>query len=129
MAQAGPFGLIKNGNPMKINAFISFIFITIIAHFVTWLQINSQFLNPKFKYSAFLLLLGIPISWLWIKSTGFGVSAFDGKFWPQRLIAFSIGIILYTILTGYFFGEKFDLKSAVCLALAFAIVGIQVLWK
>jgi hypothetical protein len=109
---------------------ILFLVLAALAHLAVWLQINSQFINDKFKASnPWMLLMGIPISWLWMKATEYGVNSFDGKFWPQRLIAFSIGIVLYTLLTHYVFGERFDLKSGICLALALVIVGIQILWK
>ena len=109
---------------------ILFLILSFLAHFLVWLQLNLQFLNEKVKaHSWWLLLAGIPISWLWIKATQYGVESFDGKFWPQRLVAFSVGIVLYTILTHYFFGEKFDAKSLTCIALAFTIVGIQIFWK
>lgn len=109
---------------------VIFAFMCLLAHFAVWMQLNAQFINEKYKSSNYwMLLLGIPISWLWMKATQKGVEAFDGKFWPQRLIAFSIGIVLYTVLTHYFFAEKFDLKSATCIFLAFSIVCIQIFWK
>lgn len=115
---------------MKNIYFLYFIGFTIIAHFGVWFQVNGQFLNLKLKNPLiFFVLLGLPISYLWIKSTQYGVTSFDGKFWPQRLIAFSIGITIYTIMTHYVFHEKFDLKSFICLLLAFMIVAIQILWK
>jgi hypothetical protein len=115
---------------MKIQELLLFILFTTAAHIIVWFQNNAQFLDSKFKLSTFwLLLIGVPVSWLWIKSTQNGVAFFDGKFWPQRLIGFSIGIILYTLFTYLYFGEKFDLKSIICLSLALTIVAIQVLWK
>ncbi len=115
---------------MKMGNFGMFILLVILAHGGAWFQLNGQFIDEKFKtYSWILILCGIPLSWLWIKSTGYGVSAFNGHFWPQRFIAFSIGIIFYTVLTNFFFGEKLDIKSLICLALSFSIVAIQVFWK
>lgn len=115
---------------MRDLAFFYFVGFTIIAHLGVWIQVNGQFLDHKLKNpTIFFVLLGLPISYLWIKSTKYGVMSFDGKFWPQRLIAFSIGIAIYTIMTHYVFHEKFDLKSFTCLSLAFLIVAIQILWK
>jgi hypothetical protein len=115
---------------MRDLAFFYFVGFTIIAHLGVWIQVNGQFLDHKLKNpTIFFVLLGLPISYLWIKSTKYGVMSFDGKFWPQRLIAFSIGIAIYTIMTHYVFHEKFDLKSFTCLLLAFLIVAIQILWK
>jgi hypothetical protein len=109
---------------------IYFLLLSFLAHFLVWIQLNLQFIDSRLKsYNTWLVLAGIPISWLWIKATEHGVASFDGKFWPQRLIAFSIGILLYTLLTHYFFGEKIDAKSMACISLAFAIVMIQIFWK
>ena len=80
---------------MKLGNFIMFLILAALAHLAVWLQINSQFLNAKLKANnIWILLAGIPISWLWIKATQYGVESFDGKFWAQRLIAFSIGIAI-----------------------------------
>lgn len=115
---------------MKIGNFWMFILLIVIAHGGAWFQLNGQFIDNRFKtYSWVLILCGIPLSWLWIKSTTYGVDAFDGQFWPQRFIAFSIGILFYTLLTYLFFGEKLDMKSLICLILSFSIVVIQVFWK
>jgi hypothetical protein len=87
-------------------------------------------LSSKIKSgNPWMILAGIPISFLWIKATEQGVAAFDGKFWPQRFIAFSVGIVLYTLFTNYFFQEKIDIKSMISLFLAFSIVAIQLFWK
>jgi hypothetical protein len=115
---------------MKISTLIGFLALAALAHLFVWLQINAQFLNPKFKAgNIWILLAGVPISWFWLKATEYGVAAFDGKFWPQRFIAFAIGMILYTLLTHYFFHEKLEMKSTICLFLAFCIVSIQIFWK
>jgi hypothetical protein len=115
---------------MRDLSFFYFIGFTIVAHLGVWIQVNGQFLDQKLKVpTIFFVIMGIPISYLWIKSAQYGVSSFDGKFWPQRLIAFSIGITIYTVMTHYVFHEKFDLKSFTCLLLAFIIVAIQILWK
>jgi uncharacterized membrane protein YgaE (UPF0421/DUF939 family) len=76
-----------------------------------------------------MLLAGIPISWLYMEATRHGVTYFTGNLWPQRLIGFSIGILVYAMLSFLVFNEKIDLKNAVCLILAFLIVLIQLFWK
>lgn len=115
---------------MRFPEFFYFIAFTIAAHLGVWIQVNWQFLEHRIKYSMlFFTVMGIPISYLWIKSTQYGVSSFDGKFWPQRFIAFSIGITIYSVMTHYMFDEKIDLKSITCLLLAFTIVIIQIFWK
>ena len=56
-------------------------------------------------------------------------AAYDGAVWPARLIGFGVGIILFSILTWLILGEKIEIKSAVCVLLAFCILIIQLFWK
>jgi hypothetical protein len=115
---------------MRLLPAIYFLVTVFFAHLTVWLQLNYQFFETKWKPSQwFLVIMGVPISWLWIKATQFGVETFDGKFWPQRLIAFAIGMIIYTVLTSIVFGERVDTKTLVCLALASCIVLVQVFWR
>ena len=74
-------------------------------------------------------LCGVPISYAYIFATHHLVIAFDGELWPQRLIGFSVGMVAFAFLTWFHLDETLTLKTAVTLALAFAIVLIQVFWK
>jgi multidrug transporter EmrE-like cation transporter len=57
------------------------------------------------------------------------VIAFEGQMWPSRLIGFSIGAIVFTLLSWVIFKEPLTLKTGVCLVLAAGILLIQLLWK
>lgn len=112
-----------------ILSFVKFLFLISIGQICSWLQLNLQFIDSRFVNNYWLLLTGIPVTWIYIQSTKWGAQSFDGQLWPQRLIGFSIGIIIYTLMTYYFFSEKLELKNLICLGLGFLIVLIQVLWK
>ena len=75
------------------------------------------------------VLLGIPISMLFMYSVKNMVIAFEGQMWPSRLIGFSIGAIVFTLLSWVIFKEPLTLKTGVCLVLAAGILLIQLLWK
>jgi len=75
------------------------------------------------------VLMGIPISMLCMYSVKNMVLAFDGQMWPSRLIGFSIGAIVFTWLSWSIFNEPLTTKTYVCLALAIAILFIQLFWK
>ena len=81
------------------------------------------------KYLCLLLLSGIPISWLYIKSVNLYVQGFGGQIWPSRLIGFGLGVVIFTILSSVLFQEHLNLKTVISLILAFTIVGIQIFWK
>ena len=106
--------------------FLSLIFVLQ----VIWFQINGQFIWPSFARNELMLcLLGVPISWAFIKATKYGYIAFEGVLWPQRLIAFATGMILFSLFTWLFLDEGINTKTSICLMLSLVIVLIQVFWK
>ena len=102
----------------------------LLAHLITWFQLNGQFLWEWFQKNTFILaILGIPISYLYIWGTKHTVQHFDGTMWPARFIGFEGGIVIYAILVGMFFKEGINLKTLISLILATLLVFIQVFWK
>jgi len=81
------------------------------------------------KYFWPVLLMSVPLSWLYIKSVEHFVAAFDGQLWPSRLIGFGLGIIVFSVMSHYMFKEPFSPKTLVCIGLGLTIIGIQILWK
>ena len=97
---------------------------------LVWYQINGQFLTDWIKERPLTMsLLGIPISYVYIYATQYLVEAFNGDLWPQRLIGFSMGMIAFAFLTFIHLNQAITLKTAVTLALATAIVVIQIVCK
>lgn len=97
---------------------------------LVWYQINGQFISDWIKERPLLMsCLGIPISYVYIYATKDLVGAFNGDMWPQRLIGFSMGMIAFAFLTWIHLNQAITLKTAVTLALATAIVVIQIIWK
>jgi hypothetical protein len=97
---------------------------------LVWYQINGQFISTWIKKHPLVIsFLGVPISYVYIYATQYLVEAFDGDMWPQRLIGFSMGMIAFAFLTWIHLNQGITLKTAVTLALAFAIVVIQIVWK
>jgi len=81
------------------------------------------------KYFWPVLIMSIPLSWFYLKSVEYFVTAFDGQLWPSRLIGFGLGIIIFSIMSHYMFKEPFTPKTIVCIGLGLTIIGIQILWK
>lgn len=101
-----------------------------VTHIFIWFQINGQFLWKWFSDNPMLLaLFGAPVSYLLIISTKYMVAGFDGLLWPGRLVGFSLGMIVFAILTWVMLGEAMTSKTIVSLILATALVAIQILWK
>ena len=95
-----------------------------------WYQINGQFISEWMKkHPLWVSFMGVPISFIYIYATQYLVEAFNGDLWPQRLIGFAMGMISFSFLTWFHLNEAITLKTAVTLALATAIVVIQIVWK
>ena len=114
----------------NISKLITGTLLFLLGQVLVWYQINGQFLSEWIKERPLIMsLFGIPISYVYIVATRDLVIAFDGELWPQRLIGFSMGMIAFAFLTWFHLNQAVTAKTAVTLALAFAIVLIQVFWK
>ncbi len=106
------------------------ILLFLLAHIITFFQLNGQFKWEWFsKHEWVLALMGIPISFLYIWATKATVNGFDGLLWPARFIGFGVGMIVYAILVSYYFNEGITLKTLISLLLAVTLVFIQVMMK
>jgi hypothetical protein len=101
-----------------------------IAQIFTFFQLQGQLKYNWFKNHYWLVvLMGIPISMLFMFSVKNMVMAFNGQMWPSRLIGFSIGAIVFSWLSWTLFNEPITLKTIISLILAIGILGVQLLIK
>ena len=102
----------------------------LLAQALTFLQLQGQLKYDFLKQHVWLtVLLGIPISYMFMCSVKNFVMAFDGQLWPSRLIGFGIGVIVFTIMSSWLFKEPLTPKTITCLGLGFLIVILQIFWK
>lgn len=102
----------------------------ILASIMTFVQLQGHFKYKWFEINQFLtIMLGIPISALYLWSVKNLVPAFDGEMWPSRLLSFAIGAIVFAVMAYIWFDEAFTLKTIMCLTLATIIVLIQLFLK
>jgi len=102
----------------------------LIAQVITFLQLQGQLKYNVLKNNTwFVVLLGLPISYLFMISVKHFVAAYDGQIWPSRLIGFGIGVVVFSLMSHWLFKEPFTLKTLICLGLGSLIVLIQILWK
>ena len=101
-----------------------------MAQILTFLQLQGQLKWEWFKNNYWVVvLIGIPISMLFMYSVKNMVIAFNGQLWPSRLIGFSVGSMVFICLSWLIFNEPITLKTFVCLFLAFLILIVQLFWK
>ena len=99
-----------------------------VAQMIAWVQINGQFVWPWMKDYKFLISLsGVPISYLLMVATDYAYEGMNGKIWPGRLMAFAVGILVFTIFTNVFLGEGVDTRAGISLVLATILLLIQML--
>ena len=102
----------------------------ILAQGGAWLQHNLQFKYPKLGPEWWgWYVAALPITWLFLKSTQLGVEGFGNSLWANRFLGFSVGIIVYAILTQHFFNQPMTSKVWVQVGLCVLIMCIQVFWK
>lgn len=111
---------------MKNKKMITFISIFVLAQILIWFQTYGQFKWEWLgKHTWFLLLSGIPITYLWLVGTRVGMDVFDGKAWPLRFVGFCSGIIVFAFLSKMVLGEDITYKTMVSLVLCLVIILIQ----
>lgn len=112
-----------------MNLFIG-ILLSILGQVLVFFQVQGtvkyQFLQDN---KIWVIVMGMPIAWIFMMATKYLVSWSDGVLWPTRLIGFSVGIVVFAILSKVLFGETISMKTAVCIGLALLIVMVQIFWK
>ena len=117
---------------MKINyiALLIGIVFGFLAQIATFFQLQGSLRYEWFKNNYwFAVLMGIPISMLFMESVKHMVTAYGGQLWPSRLIGFSIGAIVFTWLSWWLFKEPVTMKTMISLLFAIGILGVQIFWK
>jgi len=102
----------------------------LLAQIISFVAIQGSSKIPLLKNNMWIpVMMGIPVSFLILKSVHYFIQAFNGEIWPSRLLGQSIGVITFSIMGWFMFHEKITIKTIVCLILAFTIVIIQFAWK
>ena len=115
---------------IKIIPLLIGIVMFLIAHILTFFQLNGQFLWKWFSKNEWLVAAsGIVLSIFYFWGTKYIVEAFEGLMWPGRFIGFGVGMVVYAIGVSYYFNEGINLKTLTSLILATGLVCVQVFWK
>ena len=116
---------------IKIADLLTGIGFFILAHILTFFQLNGQFLKTDwFRKNEFIVAAaGIVLSYFYIWGTKYTVSGSDNLLWPARFIGFGVGMVIYAIMVSYYFNEGITTKTFVSLIIALILICIQVLWK
>jgi len=103
--------------------------LTLFAQGGAWAQHNLQFKYENLGPTWWgWYVLSIPLTWLFLTATKYTVEGFNGEIWSNRFIGFSIGILVYTVLTSLVFNQHITWKIGTQLILALGILLIQAFW-
>ena len=117
-------------NSIKVAPLLIGMVMFLVAHILTFFQLNGQFLWKSFAKNEWLVAAsGIILSIFYIWGTKYIVDAFHGLMWPGRFIGFGVGMIIYAMMVSYFFNEGINLKTMTSLILSTGLVCVQVFWK
>ena len=115
---------------MNYNKIILGIIFGLMGQVGTFMQLQGSFKYGWYeKYKWVVILASVPLGWLYIKSVNYFIEGFEGQIWPSRLLGFSVGIIVFTLMSHYLFKEPLNLKNGICLLLGFTILMIQLFYK
>jgi multidrug transporter EmrE-like cation transporter len=102
----------------------------VAAQILTYTQLQGQLKFEFLKQNTwFTVMMGLPISFMFMQSVKHFVLAFGGEIWPSRLLGFGLGVIIFTIMSELLFKEPFTLKTGICLGLGTLIILVQLFWK
>lgn len=102
----------------------------LVAQTITFLQLQGPYRYDVLRNNPIpVLLMAVPIAWLFTKSTHYFYIASEGQLWPGRLIGFGIGMIVFSLMSYALFKEPMTMKTVMTLILSVIIVCMQVFWK
>jgi len=108
-----------------VNKLIYAIILSCLGHIVAFFHMNAQFKWEWAKSQWFILLIGIPISYLFYYSTRFSYEHF-GYVWNIRMIGFGLGNLIFGLLTWMILSEAPSPRVIISLLLALTIILINV---
>lgn len=98
--------------------------LSIIGNIIAWFHMNAQFKWEWAKSHWFIVLAGIPISYLFYYSTRYFYEYFN-QYWAVRPIGFGIATITFSIMTALLLHEWPSQRIIVSLILASVILYIN----
>ncbi len=118
-------------NIMPIHNLIYACILFCVGQIIIWVQSNGQFLWPWWKNNPLLVsfTLGGLASYLFIKATYYTYTYFSGQLWPGRFIGFSMGILVFSVLTWLIMNEGITMKTLISLLLATSLLLVQLFLK
>ena len=100
------------------------IILSVLGNIIAWFHMNAQFKWEWAKSFWWVLIGGIPISFLFFYGTRFSYEHFQ-QYWAVRPIGFGIATITFAIMTALVLGEVPTPRIIISLVLACVILYIN----
>lgn len=115
---------------IKIPSLLIAMGLMFLAQILTFYQLQGPLKINWFKNNYWLVvLMGVPLSMMYMSSVKHFVEAYNGLIWPSRIIGFGIGVIVFTVMSQIIFEETLNMKTIICLLLSVGIILVQLFWK
>ena len=122
------FTIIIRMNKFYIGLFIFVVYT--ISQIFTFYQLQGHLWNKWIKDNPLLMtILGLPIGYVVILASRQMVELWGGQTWPNRIIGFCLGVIVFSLMSWFLLKEPLTTKTIICLSLCFIILLIQLFWK
>ena len=116
-----------------MNKFVSIFFVLsvyLLSQAFTFYQLQGHLWSKWIKDHPLLMtLMGVPVGYFVILASREMVSLYGGETWPNRIIGFSIGVIVFSVMAWFILKEPMTTKTLICLSLSFIILLIQLFWR
>ena len=100
------------------------IILSILGNIIAWFHMNAQFRWEWAKSLWWVILGGVPISFLFFYGTRFSYEYFQ-QYWAIRPIGFGVATITFAIMTALVLGEVPTPRIIISLVLACIILYIN----
>ena len=115
---------------MSYKQIVLAFFLFMLGQVLVWLQLNGPLLWSWARELRWaLIIMGIPITMIFMYATESAVNGFGGTFWPGRFISFTAGIFIFSILTHIFKSEPITTKTMISIVLSLLLILVQLFWK
>ena len=107
------------------NKLLVALLFSITGNIIAWFHMNAQFRWEWAKSQWWIVLIGVPISYLFYYSTRMFYEYF-GQYWTVRPIGFGVATLTFGILTAAFLKELPSFKIWLSLILAVVIILLNI---
>lgn len=114
----------------KLGTIFFILFVYVFSQAFTFYQLQGHLWNSWIKKHPFLMsLIGVPIGYFVILASREMVNLYEGETWPNRMIGFAIGVMVFSVMAWAILKEPLTMKTMICLFLSFVILLLQLFWK